>query len=299
MDPASAFGIVASAAHSIHVLVGFINNIIDAPTAVQRVRDELRNVQAVLQSLEDALVRASETAAWTQLIEKSKLAAALKTMDSACKTFHSSLCKWTRSSMPGNKLSMRDSVNIAWHDKELALLATQLSSCKQTILLALGSCTLQAQYETMKTTDQINTALLTQEERSTGLLAELKTQLTGLVVREKDLRLDMDRSEDIEKITTLDDELRNVSRGRLALKQCENVSEYVSKISVATRTGQDIGDVTIDTLGYGAVGMSNVEQSSDVKQKIGNVNIGKQGTGFVGMHNNVDHSSRSRNGDAN
>jgi len=142
MDPASAFGIVTTAAHSIHVLVDFINNIIDAPTVVQRVGDELRNVQAILQSLKDALARASEVAAWTQLVEKSKLAAALKTICSTCNTFHSSLCKWTRSSVPGGKLSMRSSVNIAWHDKEIALLATQLSSCKQTVLLALGSCTL-------------------------------------------------------------------------------------------------------------------------------------------------------------
>lgn len=142
MDPSSALGIAATVAHSIHLLLGFINNIIDAPAVVQRVGEELQNVQAVLQSLEAALERDSEVASWTQLVEKSKLAAALKTIGSTCETFQSSLHKWTRSSVPGDKLSMRSSVNIAWHEKEIALLTTQLSSCKQTVLLALGSCTL-------------------------------------------------------------------------------------------------------------------------------------------------------------
>lgn len=150
----------------------------------------------------------------------------------------------------------------------------------------------------MKTTEQRSVAILTQEKESTKLFAELKTELISLVVREKDLKLDMDQSEDIEEITTLEYERRNVSRTRLALKQCESVSEYVMKISVATRTGQDIGDVTIDTLGYGAVGMSNVERMSDVKLKIGNVKIGRKGAGFVGIHNNVDHTAWRRNQDA-
>jgi len=146
----------------------------------------------------------------------------------------------------------------------------------------------------MKTTDQISVALQTQEKNSTKLFDQLRTELD----REHHLNLDIGRSEDVEEMTTLEDELRNVSRTRLALNQCESVSEYVLKSSVATRTGQDIGDVTIDTLGYGAIGMSNVEQMSDVKQKIGNVKIGEKGAGFVGIHNNVDHSAWFRDRDA-
>jgi len=142
MDPASAISVVAIAAHSIHVLVTFVNNITNAPTVVQRVGEELQNIEAVLQSLKEALAKTSEVPAWTQLVEKSKLVAALKTIGSACQTFHSSLAKWTSSSVPGNRLSMRSSFKIALHEKEIALLATQLSSCKQTVLLALGSCTL-------------------------------------------------------------------------------------------------------------------------------------------------------------
>jgi hypothetical protein len=68
------------------------------------------------------------------------------------------------------------------------------------------------------------------------------------------------------------------------------VSEYVAKSSVASQTNQKIGKVVTADLGYGAIGISNVDEVSSVKQKIGDVSVGSGGTEFIGIHNKVDHN---------
>ncbi|THZ07860.1 hypothetical protein D6C93_00822 [Aureobasidium pullulans] len=96
---------------------------------------------------------------------------------------------------------------------------------------------------------------------------------------------------DIDDIAKAEDDLRDVSRARIAISQFATVSEYIAKSSIATRTNQDIGKVIIADLGYGAVGISNVEEIDTVKQKIGDVSVGSGGTGFIGIHGKVDHNA--------
>lgn len=98
-------------------------------------------------------------------------------------------------------------------------------------------------------------------------------------------------ADDIDELGRVQEDIDNVHRASLVVGQFGTVSEYVAKSSRAVRTNQDIGKVVIAELGYGAIGISNVDDISDVKQKIGDVSVSKKGTVFVGIHNNIDHNA--------
>ncbi|THZ78921.1 hypothetical protein D6C84_08056 [Aureobasidium pullulans] len=290
---AGVVGVAATAAHAIHELVNLIDGIEGAPSTVRQIRTELSDVESVISSLENILKNDPENATWTRLLQSSQLSNAIKAMRGVCENFTRSLQKWTTHSSPGNKLSFRDGINVALHGDKISHLSAQLNSCKQTVTMALSSCALQGQIQNNHTTERL-AELLTQEREATINFAEQRTAVEGLRSEEQQLQLVKTQAEDtgdIDDIEKAEDDLRDVSRARIAISQFATVSEYIAKSSTATRTNQDIGNITIAELGYGAVGMSNVDEVSNVKQKIGDVSVGSGGTGFIGIHGKVDHNA--------
>jgi hypothetical protein len=135
---------------------------------------------------------------------------------------------------------------------------------------------------------------MTQEKEATRLLTEQRAVIEGLRSEDQQLQTVKMQSEDIgdiDEVKRVEEELRDISRARMVVGQFATVSEYVAKSSAAIRTNQDIGKVVIAEMGYGMVGISNVDDISDVKQKIGDVSVGKKGTVVVGIHNKVDHNA--------
>ncbi|KAG9600864.1 hypothetical protein KCU77_g2584, partial [Aureobasidium melanogenum] len=290
---AGVIGIVAAAAHAIHATIDLIDKIESAPTAVCQIRAELNDTESVVRYLEKTLEDSGKTATWTKLLDDSKLSQALKTLKTVCESLTSALRKWTRHSISGDKLSFIDNINIVLHSTKMSQLSVQLGSCKDTVMLALNCCALQGQVQNARTTEHI-VELLTQEKEATRLLATQRAVIEGLRPEEERLQIVKKQSEDtgdIEDIERVEEDIRDISRARIAVSQFATVSEYVAKSSAAIRTNQDIGNVTIAEMGYGAIGISNVDDISDVKQKIGNVNVGKKSTGLVGIHNNIDHNA--------
>jgi hypothetical protein len=152
----------------------------------------------------------------------------------------------------------------------------------------------------MQDTDQAKriTKLKIQERDAIRLLDEQRNVLDGLRSEERQLQIVKTQSEDtgdIGDVETVEEALRDVSRARIAISQFATVSEYVAKSLVASQTNQEIGKVVIADLGYGAIGISNVDEVSSVKQKIGDVSVGSGGTGFIGIHNKVDHNVATSN----
>lgn len=137
-------------------------------------------------------------------------------------------------------------------------------------------------------------ALRTQEVASTKLFSNQKVAVANLLEQEKQLQLiktNFEADSDFDEADRVASEMKDISRARIAISQFATVSEYIAKSSIATRTNQDIGNITIADLGYGAVGISNVDEVDTVKQKIGDVSVGSGGTGFIGIHGNVDHNA--------
>ncbi|KAG9673487.1 hypothetical protein KCU99_g4857, partial [Aureobasidium melanogenum] len=312
---AGVVGIVTAAAHAIHTTIDLIDRIESAPTAVCQIRAELDDTESVVRHLEKTLESNGKTATWTKLLDESKLSQALKTLKTVCESLTSALRKWTRHSISGDKLSFIDNINVVLHSTKMSQLSVQLASCKDTVMLALNCCALyvldqettgrlgmltssrQGQVENARTTQRI-VELLTQEQEATRLLAAQRAVIEGLRPEEERLQIVKTQAEDtgdIEDIERVEEDIRDISRTRIAVSQFATVSEYVAKSSVATRTNQDIGNVIIAELGYGAVGISNVDEVLDVKQKIGDVSVGKKGTVLVGIHNNIDHNAALAN----
>ncbi|KAG9851696.1 hypothetical protein KCU98_g3795, partial [Aureobasidium melanogenum] len=290
---AGVVGIVAAAAHAIHATIDLIDKIESAPTAVCQIRAELNDTESVVRHLEKILDSGGQTTTWHKLLDESRLSQALKTLKTVCENFASTLKQWTRHSISGDKLSFLDNINVVLHSTKMSQLSVQLSSCKDTVMLALNCCALEGQVENARTTERI-VQLMTQEKEATRLLAAQRAVIEGLRPEEERLQIVKTQAEDtgdIDDIERVEEDIRDISRARLAVSQFATVSEYVAKSSVATRTNQDIGNVVIAELGYGAIGISNVDGVSDVKQKIGDVSVGKKGTGFVGIHNNIDHNT--------
>ncbi|THW99909.1 hypothetical protein D6D17_06468 [Aureobasidium pullulans] len=163
-------------------------------------------------------------------------------------------------------------------------------------------CDLEMPVMDGKTCDQVHRSrdkehsveLMTQEKEATRLHNAQRAVLEGLHSEEQQLQLVKTQAEDtgdIDDIEKAEDDLRDVSRARIAISQFATVSEYIAKSSIATRTNQDIGNITIADLGYGAVGICNVEEIDTVKQKIGDVSVGSGGTAFIGIHGKVDHNA--------
>ncbi|TIA28217.1 hypothetical protein D6C79_10342 [Aureobasidium pullulans] len=290
---AGVLGIAATAAHSIHLLVELIDKIKDAPIAVQRSRDDLKFVESVIHTLKSELDGNVNTAKWEQLIEASKLKQALKSLKGGCDSLNLTLMGLTKRSAPGEKLSFRDGVNLVLHSSKLDQLSLQLSSCKQNVLLAISACNMKLQLETAKSMDHMS-ALRTQEVASTKLFSNQKVAVANLLEQEKQLQLiktNFEADSEFDEADRIASEMKDISRARIAISQFSTVSEYIAKSSLAIRTNQDIGKVVISDLGYGAVGISNVDEIDTVKQKIGDVSVGSGGTGFIGIHGKVDHNA--------
>lgn len=137
-------------------------------------------------------------------------------------------------------------------------------------------------------------ALRTQEVASTKLFSNQKVAVANLLEQEKQLQLiktNFEADSEFDEADRIASEMKDISRARIAISQFSTVSEYIAKSSIATRTNQDIGKVIIADLGYGAVGISNVDEIDTVKQKIGDVSVGSGGTGFIGIHGKVDHNA--------
>ncbi|KAG9958996.1 hypothetical protein KCU61_g7859, partial [Aureobasidium melanogenum] len=269
---AGVVGIAAAAAHAIHATIDLIDKIESAPTAVCQIRAELNDTESVVRHLEKILDSGGQTTTWHKLLDESRLSQALKTLRTVCENFASTLRKWTRHSTSGDKLSLLDNINVVLHSTKMSQLSVQLGSCKDTVMLALNCCAL--------------------------LLATQRAVIEGLRPEEERLQIVKKQSEDtgdIEDIERVEEDIRDTSRARLAVSQFATVSEYVAKSSAAIRTNQDIGNVTIAEMGYGAIGISNVDEVSNVKQKIGDVSVGKKGTVLVGIHNKVDHNAALAN----
>lgn len=151
----------------------------------------------------------------------------------------------------------------------------------------------QSQIQNNHITDRI-VSLLTQEKEATRLHTVQRAVIEKLHSEKQRLQLVKAQAEDADSIENMDraaEDLHDVSRARIAISQFATVSEYIAKASAATRTNQDIGNITIAELGYGAVGISNVDEIGDIKQKIGDVSVGSGGTVFIGIHGKVDHNA--------
>ena len=136
---ASIVGVTVPALHGTRLLLDDLQGIIDAPKAVESLKEDLRSVDLALKSLQ--AVHDSE---WKSLGEtvadESKVA--IRSCTRACNTFRADLQHWTRHSGEG-KLSWKDRANVGFFkQRQIKSTSEQLQTCKLTINLVVGTATL-------------------------------------------------------------------------------------------------------------------------------------------------------------
>ena len=136
---ASIVGVTAPALHSIRRLLDDIQMIIDAPEAVDSLRDDLTATEKALASLQ-TITDSPWGSLGEAVIDQSKSATALCL--SSCQRFQSALARWTRHSNNG-KLSWQDRVVVGFFKQsQIKSMSEQLQSCKTTLTSVVSIATL-------------------------------------------------------------------------------------------------------------------------------------------------------------
>ncbi len=143
MDPlsitAASVGIAAPAIHCVHLLLDDIQNIIDAPPAIEALKVELGSVDHALTSLQAVTDKQWESLG--EVVVAQAKSATTKCKDT-CDGFRNKLGRWTRHSSDGN-MSLRDRAIVGiFKQKRIELMSTQFQSCKNNLILVASIATL-------------------------------------------------------------------------------------------------------------------------------------------------------------
>ncbi len=139
MDPASVIGIAGAALHYVRLLVGEVENIINAPEAVRLLKDDLVVISNALTSLQ-AITEPEWESLGEAVVTQSK-DATTKCKES-CSNFRVALARWTRHSSDG-KLSWQDRAMVGFFKQDhIASMSRQLQNCKATLTSLASTATL-------------------------------------------------------------------------------------------------------------------------------------------------------------
>lgn len=143
MDPfsivAGSVGIAAPALHGVHLLLGDIQKIIDAPDAVKSLKDELLGVDQALRSLQAVSDPQWESFGET-VVSQSKTATT--SCKESCDKFRAALGRWTRHSNDG-KLSWQDRAMVGvFKQSHIQSMSEQLQKCKTSLTAVVSIATL-------------------------------------------------------------------------------------------------------------------------------------------------------------
>ncbi len=143
MDPlsvtAAVVGITAPAVHCIHLLLGDLQKIVDAPETLKSLKEDLLSVDQALTSLQTV-----SDPQWKSLGETvvSHSKAATTTCKESCDSFRAALSRWTRHSEAG-KLSLRDRAMVGFFKQGyVKTMSEQLQQCKLTLTSVVCIATL-------------------------------------------------------------------------------------------------------------------------------------------------------------
>ena len=136
---AGVVGIIVPALHGTRLLLDDLRCIIDAPKAIETLKEDLCSVEMALTSLQ-----AVKDVEWELLgnvvVEQSK--ATINTCTKACDMFQADLQRWTKHSDEG-KLSWQDRANVGFFkQRRIKAISDQLQTCQISINSVVGIATL-------------------------------------------------------------------------------------------------------------------------------------------------------------
>lgn len=143
MDPlsvtASVVSIAGVALHYVRLLKDDVEKIVDAPTAIESLKDNLHSIDQALASLQ-----AVSDTQWKSLGETvlRQSESAMTLCKESCDKFRTSLVRWTRHSGDG-KLSWQDRAMVGiFKQGQIKSISGQIESCKMTLTSVVTIATL-------------------------------------------------------------------------------------------------------------------------------------------------------------
>jgi hypothetical protein len=173
---ASVAGLVGLALHGTRLLIDDVNNIRDAPRALEDLQTDLTSISSSLESLE-AIDELQLKMLGDQICNQSKFA--VNKCTSACDGFRGDLQRWTKRSRDG-KLSWRDKTNIGFFkERRIKAMAKQLQSCKLTLNSVVSTATLYVKQDSCYHRYLLTTPYSYSTIRNTTMTEEIKKELSA------------------------------------------------------------------------------------------------------------------------
>lgn len=132
---AGVVGIAVPALHFTRLLIDDVKSLLDAPIAIQRLRDDLISLETAYESLQSI-----PEADWTTLGGNiaTQAQAAVAFCEGICKSQHEDLQRWTKHS-EGGTFSKRDRITVGFFKKQqLRALSDQLQGTKLTFTFVVN-----------------------------------------------------------------------------------------------------------------------------------------------------------------
>ncbi|KAK4446468.1 hypothetical protein QBC34DRAFT_411739 [Podospora aff. communis PSN243] len=179
MDPlsitAAVVGIAAPAAHCIHLLLGDLQKIVDAPETLTSLKRDLLSVDQALASLQ-----AVSELQWKLLGETviSQSKAATISCKESCDRFRTALGRWNRHSEDG-KLSLRDRAMVGFIKQAyVKSMSEQLQHSKLTLTSVVSIATLHSSLQQTQVTGEMMAMVCQREAEIVDSITATDKQLT-------------------------------------------------------------------------------------------------------------------------
>jgi hypothetical protein len=137
---ASVIAVAGFAWTSSKALYDVVDGLVDAPQAIDNIKNDLVAVQAVLKSLTQVLDDKQSTTL-DPVLRQIGIDVALRGCSAVCDDFTATIAKYTTHSTE-TKFSKRDRLMVTFRKSKITTFTERLHICKETINLALTSATL-------------------------------------------------------------------------------------------------------------------------------------------------------------
>ncbi|KAF7535317.1 hypothetical protein G7Z17_g13225 [Cylindrodendrum hubeiense] len=278
---ASVVGIVGAAFQGVQLLSNTIDNIRNAPEAVQNIRDELQLVKPLLTQLDSAINEQR-----SGLILGQEINLALENCHRVCTKFNESLNHWMRHSTD-QKISMIDNVKIGFlRQDQIRTLKGQLNGCTKILNVTLDTANYLKMARQEGMIKDLKDQMLEHMEALLGKkLAEANNDLKAVVLYEAEALA----SRDVEE---KEDLVREFGQQRAIINAFQGICEKALKTVVFERTGQTIRGVKATDHSVTLTGFVNAEgKEMGIEQDISDITADGRSIAVAGVVNNVDFTT--------
>ncbi|KAK4104790.1 hypothetical protein N658DRAFT_492884 [Parathielavia hyrcaniae] len=175
---ASVIAVVTAALQSAKALYDVIDGLVDAPHSVSQSKSLLSQTQTTLGTLRRTLGTNSASGAVDSVLREIELSKALKSTQSLCQEFATTLTRFTSHSTDLH-FSTRDRVIVQFNESKIKRLNRDLADCQRTITMVFSSVTLIVSNQTSGNIDQLRSQFDTQEPALADLGVQLSTRAAG------------------------------------------------------------------------------------------------------------------------